>query len=665
MSLLCVRNLTVEFPAPTGLLRAVDSLDFSVGSGEVLGIVGESGSGKSASMLALMGLLGGSAHVSADSITFGTKGLNLLASSHRRQIIGKEISMIFQDPQSCLNPSLTVGYQIMETLVAHTDLDSRARRARAIELLDQVGIPAARRRVDAYPHELSGGMSQRAMIAGAIACAPRLLIADEPTTALDSTIQAQILQLLLRLRGEQGMSIILITHDMGVVAHTADRVLVMYGGKAIEAQDTSALFGSPRHPYTAALLRALPERSAQGNRLETIPGALDLRHAHGGCRFEPRCGNSSDLCRNTEPPAARYDRDALVRCHFPIHDAFAAAPARGQVRAVAYVEGDAVIPELPLLQAADLTKEYRLNRGVFMPNEVLRVLRGISFKMRKGRTLAIVGESGCGKSTLARLVAMIEQPSTGSLQIGGRETVGQSPGSLRVLRPKVQMVFQNPYASLNPRRSIGHSLLQPLEAAGTLNKSERAETVERMLTSVGLRADHAHRFPHMFSGGQRQRIAIARALLLNPDLIVADEPVAALDVSIRAQIINLLMDLQAKFGVAYFFISHDINLVRHISDEVMVLYLGSVVEIGSKSIIFEAPRHPYTQALVDSAFSIDPSVRAQRAPLAGEPPSPFAQARGCAFQPRCPRSTKLCADEEPILRAIDNRMVACHHPQGG
>ena len=646
-SLLEIRNLSVSFATRHGPFTAVDGFDLTLDRNEVLAIVGESGSGKSVAMLAAMGLLPATATVSADRMAFDGADLSSMSANERRRIAGKDMAMIFQEPMSSLNPCFTVGFQIGEALKTHLNLKRAERDQRIVELLTEVGIPDPERRVRAYPHQLSGGMSQRVMIAMALACRPKLLIADEPTTALDVTIQAQILDLLMRERRDNGMGLVLITHDMGVVAETADRVIVQYAGQQMETNATRELFADPHHPYTAALLAALPER-ANGRRLPAIPGVVPGPFDRPrGCVFSPRCAYVFDACHDAEPPPAA---PALgrARCLTPLVAGIPSALALQEAALVSAV-----------LEARGLTRDYSVSRGAFRSRATIKALAGVSFSLQAGRTLAVVGESGSGKSTLARLLTLIENPTAGSLLIDGEDVAHASAATRARLRREIQIVFQNPYGSLNPRQTIGKALEEPLLVNTSLSPAERKAEALSIMAKVGLRPEYYHRYPHMFSGGQRQRIAIARALMLKPKILVLDEPVSALDVSIRAQALNLLASLQEEFALAYVFVSHDLSVVRHIADEVMVIYLGNAVELGERAAIFDRPQHPYTQALLSATPVADPTAKRQRILLSGEPPSPFAPPPGCAFHPRCRLAFDRCRVEKPPLERKQGRDVAC------
>ena len=485
------------------------------------------------------------------------------------------------------------------------------------------------------------------MIAMALACRPKLLIADEPTTALDVTIQAQILDLLMRLKRDNGMGLVLITHDMGVVAETADRVIVQYAGQEMETNATRELFAEPHHPYTAALLAALPERATE-RRLPAIPGVVPGQFDRPrGCAFSPRCAFVFDACRHVAPRRAEAAL-GFARCLTPARLRAAAGGRAARSRLVTAI-----------LEARGLTRDYTVSRGAFRSRATIKALSGVSFSLHAGRTLAVVGESGSGKSTLARLLTLIENPTAGALLIDGEDVAHASAANRKRLRREIQIVFQNPYGSLNPRQTIGKALEEPLLVNTRLGAAERKAEALSIMAKVGLRPEYYHRYPHMFSGGQRQRIAIARALMLKPKILVLDEPVSALDVSIRAQALNLLASLQEEFALAYVFISHDLSVVRHIADEVMVVYLGHAVEIGARDAIFGRPQHPYTRALLSATPVADPAARRERIVLSGEPPSPFAPPLGCPFHPRCPQAFDHCRAEMPPLERKQGRDVAC------
>ncbi len=658
MPLLEIADLSVTFATARGPFRAVASVDLAAEAGEVLGVVGETGSGKSVTMLAAMGLIDAPGHVAADALRFDGRDLLGISPRGRRRLVGRDMAMVFQEPMSSLNPCYPVGWQIGESLRAHHAVPRAQTRARTVELLDQVGIPAPETRLGSFPHQLSGGMNQRVMIAMAIACNPRLLIADEPTTALDVTIQKQILDLLVELQRQRGMALVLITHDMGVVAETAQRVQVMYAGEVVEEAPTAALFAHPRHPYTAALLDALPERAVGAARLPTIPGMVPgIADRPSGCLFNPRCALRHRPLRGRTPGA---DRRAGPPRALPLSAGRAGRPTgdhpAGGARVTPAIQGG----DAGARPAAALPHRRRHVRR--KPAWCARSTAWRS-SLHAGQTLAVVGETGCGKSTLARMAALMERPTRGDVAIDGKPTADITPAERRRLRLGVQMVFQNPYGSLNPRKTVGAILTEPLAINHRGDARARADAARAMMARVGLREDQFGRYPHMFSGGQRQRIAIARALMLNPRVVVADEPVSALDVSIQAQVLNLMMDLQDEFSLAYLFISHDLSVVRHIAREVLVLYLGRPAEFATKAALFAHPRHPYTRMLLAATPSVEPGARQAREPVRGELPSPLDPPAGCAFASRCPHATDRCRAERPEFRAVGESVVACHYAE--
>jgi len=569
--LIDVRDLRVQFPVEGGLVKAVDGVSWHIDRGETLAIVGESGSGKSVSALSLLRLteLGGG-RIASGEIEFRRKSGEVVDMVQQplpvlRDIRGNEISMIFQEPMTSLNPVFTIGFQIVEAISLHQGKSRRESDKLALEMLNLVRMPEAEKRLGEYPHQLSGGMRQRAMIAMALACRPALLIADEPTTALDVTIQAQILDLIKTLQREIGMAVLFITHDMGVVAEMADRVVVMFRGEKVEEGSVDGIFHAPQHPYTKALLDAVPRLGAM--RGQPLP-----------MKF----------------PNLEYGREAAEP---------AAAAAPRQTAAATPVAG-------PLLEVEGLVIRFPVGGGLLgRPKSAIHAVENISFSLGVGETLALVGESGCGKSTTARTILRLQEPTRGRVVFEGRDITKLGRGAMETVRRQMQMIFQDPFASLNPRLSVADLIGEPLRIHNLASGRALRDRVAELLRRVGLGPEHARRYPHEFSGGQRQRICIARALALNPNLIVADEAVSALDVSIQAQIVNLMMDLQAEFGISFLFVSHDLAVVERISHRVAVMYLGQIVELGPRAAVFEDPRHTYTRKLMSAVPVADPRQR--------------------------------------------------------
>jgi len=660
MTILGVKDLSIRI----GPARPVDGVSFDIAAGECFTLLGESGCGKSMTALGLMRLLPAAAEVASGSVMFEGRELLALPESGMRDIRGGGIGMIFQEPATSLNPVLTVGRQIVEALELHARVRGAAARARAEELLDQVGIPDPRRRLDEFPFQLSGGLRQRVMIAIALAGSPRLLIADEPTTALDVTIQAQVLDLLDDLRRTQGMALLLITHDLGVVARMADRIGVMYAGQLVEEAPRREFFAQPAHPYSVRLFAALPDAERRGGRLATIPGsvpAAEIRHP--GCRFADRCSEAVLVCAATPPPWREIATGQRVRCHLP-------GPAPAVLAKVGAGDTALAAAARPLLEVSDLQVHFPIRRGILQRAVgAVRAVDGMSLQLMPGRTLALVGESGCGKTTAGKAMLQLLRPTAGSVRLDDVELTTRSSGELRPLRAKMQMVFQDPFASLNPRLRIGDIIAEGMLALGTGDSggnggnggSDRdiAAKVGPLLEQVGLRADMVSRYPHEFSGGQRQRIAIARALAVHPQLLVCDEPTSALDVSVQAQILNLLSDLQRDLKLAYLFITHNIAVVDYLAHDVAVMYLGRVVESGSAEEVLRSPRHPYTRALLAAVPRVD-GIRGDAPKLVGDMPSPANPPSGCHFHPRCPLADEACRRDYPAERRFGaTQVVRC------
>jgi peptide/nickel transport system ATP-binding protein len=681
--LLAVENLSVSFDSEAGPVAAVRGVSYELFAGEVLGIVGESGSGKTVSSLALMNLLPPHARVSG-SVRF--RGEQLLGRSDRElsDLRGRRISMVFQDPLSALTPVYTVGDQIAEAILVHEPIGREAARARVIELLELVGIPHAAQRATAFPHEFSGGMRQRVMIAMAIANKPDVIIADEPTTALDVTIQAQVLEVLQTARRATGAAIVLITHDLGIIAGMADRVAVMYAGKLVEIGSANDVFYRPRMPYTLGLLGSLPRLEAGARQpLTPIEGQPpSLVQLPAGCPFAPRCPMRIDPCVQVEPSldllaasgathaAACHRSEEIEAGNLTSLDIFAATPAREPAAGRVPRQERANV-----LEVRDLVKDYPLMKGAVLRRRVgtVHAVSGIGFEIRQGETLALVGESGCGKTTTIMEILDLVEPASGSIVVLGKDTARMSRSERFAIRRDLQVVFQDPMASLDPRLPIGEILAEPLAAHGVASVT-RAQRIRELLQLVGLRPEHVNRYPAQFSGGQRQRIGIARALALEPKLLVLDEPVSALDVSIRAGIINLLEQLQTRLGLSYLFVAHDLSVVRHLADRVAVMYLGRLVEVGQVDEVFERPAHPYTQALLSAIPRPDPHKERnrRRIVLQGDLPSNASPPSGCRFRTRCQKfagelsdaERELCIRENPALlprTGGDDHVDACHY----
>ena len=721
---LAVSDLSVSFPTPDGLVRAVRGVSLTLRRGEVLGIVGESGSGKSVTATAIMGLLPPSAVVSGSILLDGTE---MVGTSDRRlsTLRGSKIAMIFQDPLSALTPVYTIGQQIAETVVALRRVSRADARARAIELLAMVGIPEPERRVDSYPHEFSGGMRQRAMIAMAIANDPDVIIADEPTTALDVTIQAQVIAVLRRAQQETGAALVFVSHDLGVIAGFADRVAVMYAGRVVESAPIDELFARPRMPYTLGLIGAVPRLDTRSDSaLVPIPGTPpSMLNYAGGCPFADRCPLVIPVCRTAEPPllalpselrAAELRALELRAQPGPALSGKSDAPGRASLLPLTDVSGPSSpsrlsapsdlsdlpgppdlldlpgpsaqpdahtaacirsaeivaqgstprdifdVPDIELppiaavpraerevvLETRGLTTTFPLvSGGVFKRRTgTVWAVDGVDLEIRAGEILGLVGESGSGKSTTLHGIMSLALPESGTVELFGQQLGALTGGAdgRKALRSAISMVFQDPMASLDPRMPVTDIIAEPLRATGSTTE-DVDRRVPELMRLVGLDPDDGSRFPHEFSGGQRQRISIARALAVNPRLLVLDEPVSALDVSIQAGVLNLLGELRAKLGLSYLFVSHDLSVIRHIADRVSVMYLGRTVETGSVDEIFEHPLHPYTQALLSAVPIPDPVRERAREHilLPGDPPSPTVRQTGCRFRGRCPVFAQL------------------------
>lgn len=679
-----VRDLTVSFASEAGTVHAVRGMNFDLYPGKTLGIVGESGSGKSVTSMAIMGLLDKNASVKG-SITYHGEELLNKSDLEMSEIRGKGIAMVFQDPLSALTPVFSIGDQIKEALVTHNPkMTEQQIHDRSIELMDLVGIPDPEGRLKSFPHEFSGGMRQRVMIAMAIANDPDVIIADEPTTALDVTIQAQVLEVLRKAQRETGAAVIFITHDLGVIAGVADDIVVMYAGRPVEKADVDSIFDHPAMPYTMGLLGAVPRSDRERNsRLVPIPGSpMNLVNMPKGCPFAPRCPLATDICHTTEPAMEPVPGrpGQFVACHrtqeivdkgLTFHDVYTVAEA-----AKSKFAGIPRDERKMVLDVKHMRKTFPLTAGGFLRRKIgeVKAVDDVTLDVREGETVALVGESGSGKSTTLMEIMEFKQPQDGEIEMFGTKLEHKIPREKRrELRSAVQYVFQDPMSSLDPRLPIYDILAEPMKVQH-YSKEQIRERIGELMRLVELNPDQVDRFPTQFSGGQRQRIAIARALSVNPKLVLLDEPVSALDVSIQAGVINLLEDLQNKLGVAYLFVAHNLSVVRHISSRVAVMYLGRIVESGDTEDVFEHPLHPYTQALISAVPVPDPKAERtrQRIVLQGEVPSPTETFEGCPFMGRCPLMPKLsaeqqarCRGERPALRPYDTsrpsgHQVACH-----
>jgi peptide/nickel transport system ATP-binding protein len=680
-TVLRLRGVRTHVEVAGGVLRVLDGVDLEVGRGRTVCIVGESGCGKSMTARSILRLVPPPLHFAGGEILLQDRDgletdLARLAPYGRemRAIRGRDIGMIFQEPMSALSPVHTIGNQMAEAIRLHEKASREEIRSRSIGMLQRVGLPKPAERLDAYSFQLSGGMRQRAMIAMALVCGPALLIADEPTTALDVTTQAQILDLMRELRADLGMSILFITHDLGVVAEMADEVVVMYLGLVVERGPVDEVFHDPRHPYTRALLRSNPRHGGTpGRRLPMIAGSVpDLLNRPAGCPFHNRCEEAiAGTCDRLDPAMIEVGAGHAARCFL----ADRPAPAPGVAARVAHSAttlGQRVAAgAAPLLEIDRLSMHFTQKRGFLRGRATsIRAVNDLSLSIFPGETLGLVGESGCGKTTTGRCIIRILDPTGGAVRFrqddGSMLDVARLPkAALKPYRRQVRMIFQDPYSSLDPRMTVADIVGEPLKVNGIAKGGELQDRVVGLVRRVGLRDEHLRRYPHAFSGGERQRIGIARALALNPKLVICDEAVSALDVSVQAQILNLLRDLQEELRLTYLFIAHDLSVVRHLCDRVAVMYAGRIVELGETRQVFEAPRHAYTSALLSAAPVFDPEERAKhrRIILAGEVPDPAALPPGCPFHPRCPHADgSRCATDAPAGEITPGlSWAACHH----
>lgn len=653
--LLDVVNLSIGLNSEKGYLKAIKDINFSIDPGETLVLLGESGSGKTMTALAVNQLLPPVAHYGTQSrILFEDSDLLLFSEVKMREYRGRKISMIFQDPMSSLNPVYTVGQQIEESYKRHTHLTAKERKTKAIELLDAVGIPSPKERYRDYPHQLSGGMKQRVMIAMALTQHPQLLIADEATTALDVTIQYQVLQLLKKLQQETKMSILFITHDLGVAAEIADKIAVMYNGHIIEVASKDDFFNNPLHPYSRRLFDVLPNIHKRDQQLQAITGIVPpITEKLVGCPFASRCCQVWALCRKEFPTIKKIGTQE-VACHLYSTDH---EPVVSKKQIIRF--DNAVMDNENIVSVDNLKVFYPIRAGILQRKVAdVKAVDGVTFQLEKGKTLALVGESGCGKSTLGKALLQLIDSTEGQVFYRGENVFDQK--NSRQFRRDIQIIFQDPYSSLNPRKTVFQSISEGMIIHRMLSASHLVEEVDKLLNAVGIAADYKYRYPHEFSGGQRQRICIARALAVQPKVIVCDEPTSGLDVSIQAQILNLLKNLQANYEISFLFITHDISVVSYIADEIAVMYLGKIVEQGSVHEILEDPKHPYTQTLLSAVLEVKKS-KEKPVELKGEQPSPINPPSGCYFHPRCPHVMKSCKEIYPKLSKIGKkRTISCY-----
>ena len=672
--LLEVKNLVTCFHTEDGVVTAVDGVSLHINRGEIVGLVGESGSGKSITMMSIQQLISPPGFVKSGEVYLDGEEGNLLDcppnSEKMRSIRGGRIGMIFQEPMTSLNPVLTIGYQIQENILQHTDLSKEEARKRTIEMLKMVKIPDAEQRFDDYPQQFSGGMRQRIMIAMAMSANPDILIADEATTALDVTTQAQILEIIRNIAKETDTAVIMVTHNLGIVARFAERIYVMYSGRVMETSSARGIFKESKHPYTRALMRAIPRLDDPKERvlipIDGLPPMPAKRPVY--CPFYDRCEYRSDACKERKMP----DLQEIVPGHFSACWLTHEELDTKEIEVLSKPQKATPIKHIEeenVLEVSDVKKYFPIYKGI-MKKHVgdVKAIEDITYNLRKGETLGIVGESGCGKTTMARSVMRVYKPDEGSIRFSGVDIAKFTDKQLAPYRSKIAMIFQDPFSSLDPRQTAGSIVEESLIINHSCkDAAERKKRVDELFRLVGLDPALKERVPHEFSGGQRQRLGIARALSSDPDVIICDEPISALDVSIQAQIINLLEEIQSQLGVSYLFIAHDLAVVKHISDRVLVMYLGRVVEIADCDDLYRNPLHPYTQALLSAVPEADPDVEAQKeaVPLEGEVPSIIHRPEGCPFHNRCKHCFERCTKEVPKLSFVDQtHQVACFLHEG-
>jgi len=661
-NILEVENLGVSFNTYAGKVKAVRGISFTLGKGETLAIVGESGSGKTVTAKSLLKLIKKPTGEISKNSSIKFLGEEVLNMKRKRleNYRGGDVSMIFQDAMTSLNPTMKIGEQIIECIKLHKKITKDEGLREALKMLKLVKITNPEQRINEYPHQLSGGMRQRIMIAMALSCNPKILIADEPTTALDVTVQAEIMALMKELQKNLGISIVLITHDLGVVAENADRVAVMYGGHIVEEGSVNDIFYNPEHVYTASLLRAIPTLEMDKKiKLVSIDGSPpDMMTPPKGCPFAPRCEKAMNICKKIMPEKFEVGENHTARCWLKNKNA-------PDVNIKDFIKENTGVSSYEknfeneiILEVKDLKKYFNISKG-----KVLKAVDSVSFHIKKGETLGIVGESGCGKTTCGRTVINLYDPTGGSVLYNGKNIYDMKHKEKEKFRKDVQMIFQDPYASLNPRMTVGDIIAEGLDIHRLYKGKKREERIYKLLNMVGLNKDHINRFPHEFSGGQRQRIGIARALSVDPKLIICDEPISALDMSIQAQVINLLIDLQKNFNLTYMFIAHDLSMVKYISDRVAVMHLGIIVEMAESSSLYEKPLHPYTKMLMNSIPIADPKNLKNRnlMPEYENTSGPINPKEGCRFENRCPHAKEICRLQTPNLKEIEkNHFVSCH-----
>jgi len=664
--LLRVENLVTSFESSGQTVRAVDGVSLSIHRGETYALLGESGCGKSMTSFSIMRLLPPAGRVVAGRVMFGGEDLMALPDAAMRTVRGSRVAMIFQEPMTSLNPVVTIGEQIAESVRLHQSLTGSVVKNRVEALLHDVGIADPQQRYGDYPHQLSGGMKQRVMIAIALAGEPELLIADEPTTALDVTIQAQVLALLKKLQQERGMALLLITHDLGVVSEMAGTVGVMYAGQLVEEATREQFFSEAKHPYSQKLFESLPDIEKRDQPLAVIHGAVpSLAAAFPGCRFAERCDFSEPSCHQRLPRWVDLAAGHGVRCHMV--DPTYIGAFKNELEGVSSerVAANTVVNSLaatPLLEVRDLKMHFQMRQGVFSRNAGhLYAVDGLSLQIKSGRTLALVGESGCGKTTVGKAILQLNRPTSGEVLFEGDDLTQISDAALRARRNDFQIIFQDPFSSMNPRMKVSDIIREGMVTLGIGgSEAQQQVRVDQLLEQLGLPPESCDRYPHEFSGGQRQRICIARALAVNPKLIICDEPTSALDVSVQAQILNLLKGLQQQMGLAYLFITHNLSVVAYLADEVAVMYLGRIVEQGSVEDVLNHPKHPYTQALISAIPVIDREEGREVMRLEGDLPSPALPPQGCHFHTRCPKVMAQCRDAYPDSVALSNtHRVSC------